>query len=66
MDEELIPTLKYLRLGGLLAHWDDYLTLAQRQHFSPVRLLRHVVEEEYKLKRDNACRLRIKRAEIPE
>ena len=66
MVEELIPMLKYLRLGGLLAHWDEYLTLAQRQRFSPVRLLRHVVEEEYKLKRDNARRLRLKRATIPE
>ena len=38
MDEELIRMLKYLRLGGLLAHWDEYLTLAGRQRFSHVRL----------------------------
>jgi tRNA/rRNA methyltransferase len=25
MDEELIKTLKYLRLGGLLAHWEQAL-----------------------------------------
>jgi len=66
MDEELIRMLKYLRLGGLLAHWDEYLALARQQRFSNVRLLRHVLEEEFKLKRDNARRLRLKRAVIPE
>jgi DNA replication protein DnaC len=66
MDEELIRRLKYLRLGGLLAHWDEYLALARQQRFSHVRLLRHVLEEEFKLKRDNARRLRLTRAAIPE
>jgi DNA replication protein DnaC len=66
MDEELIRMLKYLRLGGLLAHWDEVLALARQQRFSHVRLLRHVLEEEFKLKRDNARRLRLKRAAIPE
>ena len=66
MDEELIRMLKYLRLGGWLAHWDEYLALARQQRFSHVRLLRHVLEEEFKLKRDNARRLRLKRAAIPE
>ncbi len=28
MNKELIEHLKYLRLGGLLAHWDEYLKLA--------------------------------------
>jgi len=41
MDDELKNTLRFLRFSGLLAHWDEYLTLARRQHFSPVRLLRH-------------------------
>jgi len=66
MDEELVKTLKYLRLGGLLAHWDQYVELARRQRFSSVRLLRHVLDEEVKLKRDNARLLRLKRALIPE
>ena len=66
MDEALTKTLKYLRLGGLLAHWDEYLALARRQRFSPVRLLHYVLEEELKLKRDNARQLRLKRAHIPE
>jgi DNA replication protein DnaC len=66
MDKELVETLKYLHLGGLLTHWDEYLALALKQRFSPVRLLQHVLHEEVKLKRDNARRLRLKRARIPE
>ncbi|UCG12707.1 MAG: ATP-binding protein [Deltaproteobacteria bacterium] len=66
MDEKLVKMLKYLRLQGLLAHWDEYLTLSQKKRFSPVHLLRHVLEEEYKIKRDNARDCRLKRARIPE
>lgn len=66
MDEELSQTLKYLRLYGLQSHWDEYLALAQQQGFSPVRLLRHVVEEEAKAHRENARKLRLKRARIPD
>jgi len=66
MDKELIETLKYLHLGGLLSRWDEYMTLARKQHFSHVRLLQHVLNEEVKLKRDNSRRLRLKRADIPE
>jgi DNA replication protein DnaC len=66
MDEELTKTLKYLRLGGVLAHWDEYLALAQKKRFSPVGLLRYVLGEEYALKRENARERRIKQARIPE
>lgn len=66
MDEELIQTLKYLRLGGLLAHWDEVLALARKQNFSHPRLLQYALEEECKIKRDNARRLRLQRARIPE
>lgn len=66
MDEDLIRTLKYLRLLGLLERWDEYLALAEKRRFSPVHLLRHVLEEEVKLKRENARDLRLKRARIPE
>lgn len=66
MDKELIETLKYLRLGGLLAHWDEYMTLAQKGRFSPVRLLRHVLEAEAKIKREHARERRLKCARIPE
>ena len=66
MNKELSEHLKYLRLGGLLAHWDEYLKLAAEQNFSHARLLTHVLEQEYRIKRENARRLRVKRACIPE
>ena len=66
MNKELIETLKYLRLGGLLAHWDDYLKLAAEGRFSHARLLTHVLEEECRIKRENARQLRLKRARIPD
>jgi len=30
MNEELEQMLKYIRLGGLLANWDRYLSVAQK------------------------------------
>lgn len=66
MDEELVKMLKYLRLGGLLAHWDEYLAAARKKRFSHVRLLKYVLEKEYKTKRENARILRLRRARIPE
>ena len=66
MTEELAHTLKYLRLGGLLAHWDEYLQLAAQKNFSHSHLLTYVLEEEYRLKRQNARRMRLKRALLPE
>jgi DNA replication protein DnaC len=66
MDDELTKTLKYLRLPGLLAHWDEYLELARRQRFSQVRFLRHVLEEEFKIRTENARKIRLARAAIPE
>lgn len=66
MDEELTKALKSLRLYGLLAHWDEYLTLAEQKGFSHVRLLRHVVTEESKIHAENARKLRLRRAQIPE
>jgi DNA replication protein DnaC len=66
MTEALAAKLKYLRLGALLAHWDEYLKLAARKRLSHARLLAHVVEEECRIRRENACRLRLKRAYIPE
>jgi DNA replication protein DnaC len=65
-DEELSKTLKALRLWGLLRHWDEYLAFAQEQDLSPVQLLRYVVEEEGRLHSENARRLRLQRAGIPE
>ena len=66
MDEELAGMLKYLRLSNLLARWDEYLQAARKGRFSPVRLLQHVLKEEYRIKRDNARKQRLKRARIPE
>ncbi len=66
MDDEMTMILKYLRLNGLLIHWDDYLKEAQKQKFSHVRLLKNVLEEEYRLKKENARTLRLKKATIPE
>mgnify|MGYP005807335885 FL=1 len=51
MNEELKNKLKYLRLGGLIANWDSYMNLAQRANYSQVRLLTHIIEEEYKIKK---------------
>jgi DNA replication protein DnaC len=66
MDDELTKTLKFLRLSGLLAHWDEYLDLARQQRFSPIRLLRYVLEEEFKIRSENARKMRLRRARIPE
>lgn len=66
MNKELVEIVKYLHLGGLLAHWDDYLKLAAEKGFSHARLLTYVLEEEAKRKRENARQLRLKAAHIPE
>jgi DNA replication protein DnaC len=66
MDEELQKILKYLRLWGVLAHWDELLAEARRGRFSHERLLKHVFKAEYRIKSDNARVLRRKRARIPE
>ena len=66
MDDQLQKILKYLRLGGLLDHWEDLLNEARRKRFSHERLLTHVLEAEYRLKLEHARLLRRKRAQIPE
>ena len=66
MNDELAAKLKRLRLAGLLAHWDEYLTLAARKRFSHARLLEHIIEEEDRRRTENAHRLRLQRARIPE
>ena len=58
--------LKYLRLGGLLENWDRYLGLGRKQNFSHVRLLEYIIEQEFKIKKENSRRLRLARAKIPE
>ncbi len=66
MDEELLAILKYLRLGRLLSHWDETLEAARKGRYSSERLLKYILEEEYRAKRENARLLRRQRANIPE
>lgn len=66
MDEIFAETLKRLHLRGLLANWDDYVALAQKKRLSPVAFLKHVLEEERRLKSENARSMRLKKAKIPE
>ena len=66
MNEELIQKLKTIHLPGLLANWDQYLSLAQKGNYSHARLLNHIIEEEYQLRMENSRRMRINRARIPE
>jgi len=66
MNDETARALKFLWLAGLLAHWDEYLTLARKQGFSNVRLLEHILEQECQIKNENIRQLRLQRARIPE
>jgi DNA replication protein DnaC len=66
MDEELVAMLKYLRLRRLLTHWDETIQAARKGRYSPERLLKYVLEQEYGAKRENARLLRRQRANIPE
>lgn len=66
MDEKRDNMLKYLRFGGLLAHWEQTLALARKRRMSHAALLTHVIEQEYKIKRENARLYRLQRAHIPE
>lgn len=73
IDDELLGKLKYLRLGRLSAQWDETLEKARKGRYSSERLLKYIVEEEYRAKPTNAARrcpnsrlLRRQRANIPE
>jgi DNA replication protein DnaC len=66
MDQELIKMLKYLRLSGLLTHFDRFLEKAKNEDLSHVRLLSYIIEQEYKLKMENARKMKLCRAKIPE
>lgn len=66
MNEELGAKLRYLRLRGLREQWEQTLATARKGRWSHVRLLSHVIDEEYRLKRENARQYRLKRARIPE
>lgn len=66
MTKELTDMLKYLRLGNLLAHWEDYLKLPADKNLSHARWLTHIIEQEYQRKRDNARQIRLQQAHLPE
>jgi DNA replication protein DnaC len=66
MDPELIKMLKYLRLSGLLTQFDRFVEKAKNENLSHVRWLRHIIEEEYRWKMENARKLKLARAKIPE
>ena len=66
LQNELAGKLHYLRLNALATHWDDYLKGAADQRLSHHQLLAHVVDEEYRLRRDNARQQRLRRAGLPE
>ena len=65
MDEELMKMLKYIRLYGLQTNWDRYLQIARKGNFSHVRLLKYIIEDEYRIKRENSRKMRLSRARIP-
>ncbi len=66
MDEPMAEMLKYLRLRGLLAHWDRYIQIAEEQNFTPEQLLKYVVEQEHETKQENSRLGRLTRAKIPQ
>ncbi len=66
MNEALKEKLKYLRLRGLLSHWDLFIDKAQQSNFSHVRWLEYIIDEEYDFKKENARKLRLSRAKIPD
>ena len=66
MDEKIVAMLKYIRLWGLLANWDGYIEMARKGSFSHPRLLSYIIEEEYKLRKENSRKMRMSRAKIPE
>lgn len=66
MDDAILSVLKHLKLGNLLARWDEYMAMAKGGKISAVQLLRHVLVEESKVRKENAGKMRLKRAQIPE
>ncbi|KPA16474.1 ATPase AAA [Candidatus Magnetomorum sp. HK-1] len=66
MDEKLQEKLKYLRLIGLISNWDNYMKLIQKKNLSHIAFLKHIIDEEYQMKKENARKMRMARAKIPE
>ena len=64
--EQRTQKLKTLRLPRLLEHWDTYLQMAAKKRISFTNMLNHIINEEYRIKQENSCTYRIKKARIPE
>ena len=65
MNDTIKEALKYLHLSGLYDNWDRYLSIAQEKDYSHHKLLQYIIDEEYKIKKENARKARLKRAKIP-
>lgn len=65
MDKTLAEKLRYLRLWGLLEHWDEWLREATKRNYSGSRLLTRVIDEEHRIRTENARQMRLQRAGIP-
>jgi len=66
MDDELLTMLKYLKLPGLISNWDQYLSIADKGNYSHTRFLRHIIGEEYAIRKEKSRHMSVNRAKIPE
>jgi DNA replication protein DnaC len=66
MNEQLLKMAKYLRLTGLINNWEYYQEIVLKDNLSHIRFIEFIIEEEYKIKKENSRILRIKKAKIPE
>src|SRR5260370_4864580 len=66
MTDSLPEQLNSLQLPALLPRGGEHLKAAAQSNLSHARLLTRVIEEEYRLKCDQARQQRLKRAQIPE
>ena len=66
MDQDLLKMLKYLRLTGLISQFDRFCEKAKTEDISHVRWLKAIIEQEYRLKQENARKRRLSQAKIPE
>lgn len=65
MDKKIEEQLRYLKMSYLLENWDKEISEAEGKGWSPLRLLKHVLEKENEHKRNRARLSRIKGAKVP-
>ncbi len=66
MDTKIAEMTAYIGMRGLLANWDDYISIAEKRDFSHVGFLKYIIEQEYRIKQENARKRRVSHAKIPE